>query len=338
MTNRLVLLVAVATFVSAAGAIRAEEPSTQAASVDAVSRWTGARVEIQTAPTVDMPGVVKMQSGRDSIETARGVRIVAETRQALSACPPGCTAPVIIPKPSNRLVAVILAVDSGIVHLETKAHETVMLPVTAIASVRVIKKDALSGKRVRVDVGSVADLPSETAGPRPSALRDIAIAGAQFTEVIAERQETPRLVPAPGSQFEGAIERFDNDVLMVRLPGRTQIVTVPRSAIASLNVRYRVSHAGTGALIGAGVGLATGLALVAHSEAVDYCGGDGRGLCTAYDVVGAVVTTAAGALLGAVAGGMTHTEVWERIDSRRLSVAVMPDPHGGIRGRLAVRF
>ena len=171
MTNRLVLLVAVATFVSAAGAIRAEEPSTQAASVDAVSRWTGARVEIQTAPTVDMPGVVKMQSGRDSIETARGVRIVAETRQALSACPPGCTAPVIIPKPSNRLVAVILAVDSGIVHLETKAHETVMLPVTAIASVRVIKKDALSGKRVRVDVGSVADLPSETDGQRPTALR-----------------------------------------------------------------------------------------------------------------------------------------------------------------------
>ena len=300
MTNRLVLLVAVATFVSAAGAIRAEEPSTQAASVDAVSRWTGARVEIQTAPTVDMPGVVKMQSGRDSIETARGVRIVAETRQALSACPPGCTAPVIIPKPSNRLVAVILAVDSGIVHLETKAHETVMLPVTAIASVRVIKKDALSGKRVRVDVGSVADLPSETAGPRPSALRDIAIAGAQFTEVIAERQETPRLVPAPGSQFEGAIERFDNDVLMVRLPGRTQIVTVPRSAIASLNVRYRVSHAGTGALIGAAVPVSLALACFA-SEIISPTTGDnisGYAVGLGVLVVGVPPAAALGAIVG----------------------------------------
>jgi hypothetical protein len=239
---------------------------------------------------------------------------------------------------TNRL-AVLLTVAVIVSAAErTRADEPLRDATPLPPAARSAHGSTLVGKRVAVDVGAVVNLLSETAGPRPSALRDVVIGDAQFKEVAIGGQETPVLLPSPKSHFEGTIEAADGDVLTVRLPGRTQIITVPRSAIASLNVRYRVSHAGTGALIGAGVGLATGLALVAHSEAVDYCGGDGRGLCTAYDIVGTVVTTAAGALIGAVAGGMTHTERWERVDPRRLSVAVMPDPHGGIRGRLAVRF
>jgi hypothetical protein len=91
-------------------------------------------------------------------------------------------------------------------------------------------------------------------------------------------------------------------------------------------------------LIGAGVGLAAGLGILIAGESSDGCRHDDEGLCPV--VLGAVATvlTTGGALVGAVAGGMTHTDRWERVNPRRLSVAVMPDPRGGIRGRLAVRF
>jgi hypothetical protein len=188
----------------------------------------------------------------------------------------------------------------------------------------------LIGRRVAIDIGDVVDLPSGTTEVRPQEAHDVISAGVQYTEVSVQGRDTHLLVPAPKSHVEGNVEAADGDVLTVRLLGRAQAVTVPRAAITSIETRQRHSRSGRGALIGAGVGLAFGLGTVVYSESVDYCGGDGRGLCTAYDVVGTVITTAGGA--------MTHTERQERVDRRKLSVAVMPDPRGGVRGRLAVRF
>jgi hypothetical protein len=238
---------------------------------------------------------------------------------------------------TNRFSVIValalLALAGGIARAEEPSRGATPLA-AATGSAR---GSGLVGKHVAVDVGAVVDLPSETAEPHRPALRDVAIAGAQFTELSVTGQETPLLVPAPRSRFEGSVTAIDGDVLTIRLFGHSQVVTVPRAAITSLQVRQSHTHAGKGALIGAGVGLAAGVGLIVAIES-GSCGGEDRAFCSFLDAAATVTSTAGGALVGAVAGAMTHTDRWERVDPRRLSVTVMPDPRGGVRGRLAVRF
>ena len=344
MRNRRFVLVTAAAIVFAAGINCAAEPSH---GIDVASLRPGVSVRIRMASRVDLPGVVKMQFVGGSLQTTLQGQIVKQSDKTLTVCPPGCTAPVVVPKPNVTFTGVVLGVQSGVarIELDTAPREVAMLPLASIAD---LGREApllggrgagLGGKHVAVDVGAIVELPSGAAGADPREARDAIIAGEHFTERTGKAQETPLLVPAPKSHLEGDVAAADGDTLTVRLLGRPQIVTVPRAAIASLQVRQSHTRAGKGALIGGGVGLAAGLGLVIALESGDHCGGnEGPALCTAIGVAGTVATTAGGALSGAVAGGMTHTDRWERVDPRRLSVAVMPDPHGGIRGRLAIRF
>ena len=198
----------------------------------------------------------------------------------------------------------------------------------------------LVGKRVAVDVGSVVELPPETVEEDRRAGRDVAIGDTRFTEMSVKGQETPVLMPAPNSQVEGDLVAADADILKVRLRGGSRIVTIPRPAITSLQVWQRHSQANKGALVGGGIGLGLGIICAVLGES-SYNASESegsRGMTNALAAASVVVLGTGGFLLGTIAGATTHTERWERIEPQRLNFAVIPDPHGGIRGRLAVRF
>jgi len=307
-------------------------------SVDVSQLRPGARVAIRTASVVDLPGVVKMRLIHGSLDTASQGQIVAQSPRTLTVCPPGCTTPIAVPKPDTPLVAVVVGVESGIVHLdvETESHE-VILPTVAIASLKAIGRDqgvsargsGLVGEHVAVDVGAIVELPSHVKADPPSALRDAFIDGAQLTEVRAADGGTTLLVPAPMAHIEGNVVTVDGDVLRVWLrSGR--LVTIPKTGIAALHIERFHSRARDGALIGIGVGLVVGVALAARCPSAEL-----GGICPLVTLGG---LTFGGTLAGAVAGQMASTWTWERVDPRRLNFAVMPDPRGGVRGRLAVRF
>jgi hypothetical protein len=346
-TDWLAVLVTTAAIACAARTTCADEPSR---AVDAGRLRPGTRVEIRAAAVVDLPEVVTMRLARGSFETATPGRIVAQTRDTLSVCPPGCTAPVAVIRPATKVKAVVLAVESDVMRLalEGESDMVALLPVAAIADVRMMETDGpphasaagLVGRRVAVEVGNVVEIPNETEDAGSRSAQDVVINGTPLTEVHAAGQETPLLVPSPRSHLEGNVAAADGDAITVRLLGGAQLVTVPRAAIASLRVQHRRSWAGRGALIGAGIGLAATLGLVVYSEVghPGSCAGEDGGLCNVIYAASAVVTTSGGAIVGAVAGAMTHTDHWERIDTRRWQVTVAPDLRGGVRGRLALRF
>ena len=231
------------------------------------------------------------------------------------------------------VVAIAFAAELARAEEPPRGNATPLLP-----AARSTGGSTLVGKHVAVDVGAIVELPSDTSDARPRAARDVALGGARFTELSGAGQEAPLLVPAPNTQIEGDLAAADSDTLTVRLLGHSQVVTVPRSAITSLQIWQRRSQAGKGFWIGAGVGAVAGLGLVIAGNAAHPCEGEDRGQCAAFESVAVGAFAIGGGVVGTVAGSMTHTDRWERVDTRRLSVAVMPDPRGGIRGRLAVRF
>jgi hypothetical protein len=372
MTSRLALFVTVVSLVPVGKMTCAEEsavremPASEAGensgatreavqtrSIDVASLRPGARVEIRTAPVVDWPSVVTMRFVDGSLETALRGRIVAQSRHTLTLVPQEGTLPVTVAKPDTKLVAVVVGVESGVLRLDLESREeqdVVMLPMTAVARLTILRTDALAsgletmddlvGAPVIIAVGDAVDTQRETGAPRSPAPPDVVIDGGTFREVPVAGQQRPVLLPVADSAFAGKVETVADDVLTVRLFGRSQVVTVPRAAITSLEVKRKHSQAGKGALVGAGVGLAISLGTVLYSEAGHHCvdGGEDPGLCTFLYVAGTVVATAGGALIGAVSGALTPRERWERVDTQRLRVSVMPDPHGGIRGGLSVRF
>ena len=341
MRNRRFVLVTAAAIVFAAGINCAAEPSH---GIDVASLRPGVSVRIRTASRVDLPGVVGMQFVGGSLQTTLQGQIVKQSDKTLTVCPPGCTAPVVVPKPNVTLTGVVLGVESGVarIELDTVPREVALLPLASIAdlgregSLLGGRGAGLVGKHVAVDVGAIVELPSAAAGADPREARDAIIAGEHFTERTGKAQETPLVVPAPKSQLEGDVAAADSDTLTVRLLGRSQIVTVPRAAITSLQVRQSHSHAGRGALIGAAVPVSFALVCFA-SEIISPTKGANVG-ATPFGLWALIFVAPPEAGLGAIIGSQAHYDRWERIDPRTLSVAVMPDPRGGIRGRLAVRF
>jgi hypothetical protein len=371
MANRLFTLVTVASLVSAGGMTHAEESfvretsvgepaespgasreAIQAKGIDVAALRAGARVEMRTASVVDLPGVVRMRVIDGLRETALRGQIVAQSDHTLTVCSREGATPVIVAKPNTRLVAVVLGVESGVVRLdlENAEHDVVMLPVTAIAGLRTMPAHDLAdepetmsdlvGESVLIGVGHAVETAPETGEPRSPASHDVVIDGSYFREVPVVGRQRPVLVPAPDSAFPGKVETADGDVLTVQLLGRSQVITVPRTAITSLQVRRRYSQGGKGALVGAGTGVLLGLGLVVYNHAVNHCvdDGDDPGLCTTIDGVATVGLSLSGAIIGAVAGALTHEERWERVDTQRLRFSVVPDRHGGVRGGLSVRF
>jgi hypothetical protein len=92
----------------------------------------------------------------------------------------------------------------------------------------------------------------------------------------------------------------------------------------------RHSHAGRGALVGSGVGGALGLLFVMSSDG-GYYYTDGE------KVAGAIGLTAMAAGVGALIGGLTHSEQWQEVDPvRRPPVSLLVQPATGSVGlRLA---
>jgi hypothetical protein len=311
----------------------------------------GERVRIRTGSVVDLPGVVRMRTVDGAAEISRRGQIVTQSSRTLTVSSKEGAAPVTVAKPHARLEGFVLGVESGVVRLdlETADHVVVMLPVAAIAELSLLpmKNYAgaptpagdLVGESVLVGVGHSVEMPPTAGPPGSPESRTIIIDGGRFREVPASSQTTMLLPPAD-SALAGRVESVDEHVLTVRLHGRPQVVTVPRSAISSLAVVREQSQAGKGALVGAGVGLALGLGAVVYNHGAARCtdGGDDPGLCTAIDVGATVSLVVSGALIGAVAGALTHEYRRERVDAERLRISVAPGRHGGVRAGLSMRF
>jgi hypothetical protein len=148
-----------------------------------------------------------------------------------------------------------------------------------------------------------------------------------------------------GSPFATSDEPLIGRVVTVDAEGITVVknkrtgetIRIPFSSIQSLDVARpgRRSHAGTGALIGMAIPAAAAVWVLAAPSHGDF-GDLGRVVALYYLAVAVPI----GAVTGAIVGSQFHTQVdhWERVDTRRVRVSVLPDFHGGIRGGLSVRF
>jgi hypothetical protein len=129
-----------------------------------------------------------------------------------------------------------------------------------------------------------------------------------------------RLVLQAGEPVVGHLLESHADSF--RLAGsRGPARTIPASEVRRLEVSVgRHSRAGHGAIIGSAVGGALGLLAVASSGG-DYYYTDGE------KAAGVVGLTAMGAGVGALIGGLTHSERWQEVNVMRSSgVSLMVRP------------
>jgi len=109
--------------------------------------------------------------------------------------------------------------------------------------------------------------------------------------------------------------------------------------VTSLEVSQgRRSRAGEGAMIGSGVGLATGLlagAIVDHAirSYPEYQDANNN----AVVLLGAI-GLAGGLGIGAMIGAMSKGESWHRLSLARLRVSALPDSRSPVLARGSVRF
>jgi hypothetical protein len=162
-------------------------------------------------------------------------------------------------------------------------------------------------------VGSATEMPRVGSRVRVSVLRD-------SIATTPERAE-PR--------FVGKLARVDGDTLVVHPDGITAPLTISIDRVRLLEVsRGRRSRAGNGAAIGFGVGVAAGVATALIVCAGGNCavdGGDITGIVAAAFGLGGGV---AGLGIGALAGGQTHTEIWERVPLRETGMERGPSGGG----------
>jgi len=111
----------------------------------------------------------------------------------------------------------------------------------------------------------------------------------------------------PEVPFTGRVSSWTYDTLnLVQPPGPP--AAIPLSDLARIEVSRKKGHAGTGALIGGGIGAALGLAAgiaVANDEFFEADGGD--------VVAATLFMGASGAALGALIGLMIRTEEWKEV-------------------------
>ena len=201
------------------------------------------------------------------------------------------------------------------------------------------------GTRVRVSTSDVVEVPGVGRIDEGSfRLNGRATPGGDTVTVKREGAE-PMTLPRANTSYAGKVVASDADTLTIRLDGRNVRVSLPRTAIA----RMQVSRGGRprstlrGAAIGLGIG-AVGGALLGYSAGDDRCppGNPNEGffgwngclaLFSAGDkaAMGAIGFGALGGLVGAVIGSR-HSERWETVadPSRKLTLGVRPVGRRGL--------
>ena len=168
---------------------------------------------------------------------------------------------------------------------------------------------------------------------------------------IAPRESTPPEKPADtrrGKQVVGQIVEMDGDTLTITLEGRSTRLTVPRDAMARMDLSLGRRSAGERLLKGAGLGVLGG-ALGGALVGLAY-GGNGGDCppppksvdCIGFSTgdrmaIGGIVLGTLGSVVGAAVGLGSKGERWEQVPARGVQVTVKPEARG--RGlSLAVSF
>lgn len=142
-----------------------------------------------------------------------------------------------------------------------------------------------------------------------------------------ERIRVKTISAVPG-QVVGVVEAREADFLEV-LSEQGIMTRIAWDDVSRLQVsRGYKSNAGKGALIGLGVGGATGLILALATCAPDEI--DCQGLEGSFGVAGAISFGAFGAGLGALIGLVAKSERWVDVPPSRWEIQVAPDPNGGV--------
>ena len=149
-------------------------------------------------------------------------------------------------------------------------------------------------------------------------------------------------VTAPSLDLDkdvGTVAALVADTFVVELEDQADALDVPLSEVTRLEVHQgHKSRAGTGALIGAGAGAATGVTVALVDCAGDECHLDGS------DVTGAVVLVLgaggalAGAGLGALIGAAIKTDRWELVPLDRIRVGRSPAAPDGVAVSVTLRL
>jgi hypothetical protein len=208
------------------------------------------------------------------------------------------------------------------------------------------------GARVRVSTSDVVEVPG-VGRIDAGSLRLNGIATPERNTVTVKREGAlPLTLPRANSRYAGEVVASDADTLTIRLDGRDLRVSLPRTAIARMELSRGRRPRSTlrGAAIGAGIGAAGG-ALLGFAAGGDRCppGRPGEGffgwqgclaLFSAGDkaAMGAVGFGALGGLVGAVIGSQ-RAERWETVTTHGTpKVRVSLRPLGRLGASLALGF
>jgi hypothetical protein len=134
--------------------------------------------------------------------------------------------------------------------------------------------------------------------------------------------------------YEGSLLPRQDDSFRLQVPGESAPIAVPRSAITEIAVSAgRHSNAAAGATVGFLAGAAGGVILF---QAYNHCDGFFCGPYTGGTVaLGAMLSGATGALVGALIGSSITSERWVQLPLNRIHVTL---GHGGPGVALSFTF
>jgi hypothetical protein len=184
----------------------------------------------------------------------------------------------------------------------------------------------------------------------------LALPGARAT-VIRTGADDLVLVPGPGRKVTGILVGESEEALLMRLDGRTDLVRIPRAAMARVEVSAgrppRVGYILGGGVVGVMAGLLVGSVLDGSERRPEpprasASVGCGMPLCNFEEWLAGALTHrrrasssalfgVLGAWLGAGVGAALARERWLPVEKVNVGVAVFPSA-GGAALSLAVRF